>query len=157
MSNKKIPEDFFKKLPDRILDRIDREAYTQELSEHSKVLATLPKYNPYRVPQNYFERLANKKIVNPRVLKMWTGIISIAATLLIMVLMTIGNDIESDIVLTNEDILAYYEDNAEEVEPYMLSDLFVMNEEEILIEDYMIEEIISDLSDEELELLNQKL
>ncbi len=157
MSNKELPDDFFKNLPDRIISRISKEEHSQELLSHSKILATLPRDNPYTVPPEYFERLANRKITNPRVIKMCTGITSIAATVLIMVLIITGNSVESDILITDDDILTYYEDNVQEVDAYMLSDLIVMNEEETLIEEYILEEIISDLSDEELELLNQTL
>ena len=156
MSNSKVPEDFFEHLPDRIMGRIEAQSIKDELLTYCKVLAAIPKDNPYKVPQGYFERLAKRKIVNPQVFKLWTGIASVAATIIIMGLIIIGHDAESDEVISDEDIFAYYEDNAEEIEPYMLSELLIENEE-VSLDDIILEEIISDLSDEELELLNQTL
>lgn len=157
MSDNKIPDDFFDKLPDRIINRISKEKHTQELFSYSKTLSELKRKNPYKVPLNYFEQLAERRIVNPRVIRKWTMVTSIAASFLIMILMVTGTGSESNkTMISDADIIDYYAENVQDIESDLLSELIVV-EEEATIEDYILEEMISELSDEELELLSQNL
>jgi len=156
MSNNKLPDDFFDKLPDRIINRINNEEHTKELFSYSNTLAELRKKNPYKVPSDYFDQLAGRRIVNPNKIRKLTMFASIAASLLIMLLMVTGTE-SNTISISDAEIIAYYAENVQDIEHDLLSELLVVDEEESTIEDYILEEIISELSDEELELLSQNL
>ena len=159
MSIKNIPDDFFDNLPDRILNRISEEEHTehtQELLDNSKILPELRSQNPYKVPEKYFDLLAGRKIVNPNKIRKLTMITSIAASLLIMMLIIVENG-SNDISISEDDIIAYYVDDLQDIEHDLLSELIVVDEEEASIEDYILEEMISELSDSELDLLSQNL
>ena len=155
MSDKKIPKDYFKNLPDKILQKLSKEGHELELREHSKLLHTIPKNNPYKVPQSYFDELVKRNIKSyrPKVRKLWPMIASIAACAIILVTMlNVIHDTGNEILDT--DILDYYAENVQEVNTDVLLDLVYEEEldEEIDIQDIELEEIISSLSDYELEL-----
>ena len=158
MSNKEIPERYFEDLPDKILQKLSREEHQRELQEWTKMLITIPKKNPYIIPQNYFEELALTSTVmhRPKARKLWPIISSVAACAIIMI-MVLSNTADNEFQMSDTDIIDYYAENTTEVYTDELAELVYADEldDKVSIEDAELEEIIASLSDYELELFHE--
>jgi argininosuccinate lyase len=158
MSDKKIPNGYFDQLPDKMLQKFSEEEQYRELQDLTKLLATMPKDNPYHVPQNYFEKLteSTSKKLRPKSRKLWILISTVAACLIIIMMVMPGmTDNNED--LSEIELLDYYAENVEELDTDVLSELVYVDmlDDEQVIDDEEMQEIISSLTDYELELFHK--
>jgi len=126
------PESYFAQLPAAILSQVKEVSVAEELEAVSPLLASLPKTNPFSLPENYFENIQTA-ITEPtpvipisttrkRPWLRWAAAASILVILGVSALFFIGkehyhhdySDIENQLTaISDEDIIAYLQNHAD--------------------------------------------
>jgi len=152
MSDKKAPNGYFENLPDRILNNI----YQSDLEQLPEIIAQMNRNNPYKVPEGYFDYLPNRldQSGTTKTRRLWPMIASIAACMVLMIMIFAGQFTQATDQLSETDIIDYFAENLDDIDGEILYEL-AMQEEGEEIDDLMFEEILSELSDYELEQMNQ--
>jgi hypothetical protein len=152
MSDKKVPNGYFENLPDRILNSI----YQSDLEQLPETLAQVNRHNPYKVPVGYFDNLPNRldQSGTTKTRRLWPLIASVAACVVLMIMVSTDQFTQDSDPLSETEIIDYFAENLDDIDGEILYEL-AMQEDGEEIDDLMFEEILSELSDYELEQINQ--
>ncbi|MBV7531660.1 hypothetical protein [Chitinophaga sp. sic0106] len=126
------PENYFEHLPDAILSQVKHLSVGEELEAVSPFLASLPKSNPFSLPDNYFNHIQTTVTEPTPVIPIsktrkstwtrWAAAASIIVILGASALFFIGkehyrhdySDIENQLTaISDEDIIAYLQNHAD--------------------------------------------
>lgn len=151
--------DYFSKLNDRIMDRVNE---FEELKELAPTLNQIPKYNPFSVPANYFEEfptdLQNKIADNKTSIK-WTDWLALllkpsfsVPVLSVLLITFVGikniDKIGSETTFVQDSYSIY--DELDHIDESMLIDEVVNNTDDLVTDDSEIEEYLIENEIEEL-------
>ena len=159
MSDKKIPENYFVKLPNRIMDQLAAHNGVSDTLDTPNIDA-ISKVNMYKVPDSYFSTVIDRDYgmhkMKYRKLIMMS---SIAASLLIVIsVLSISYMSIEDDYLSTENAIAYYIDSADIIDEELYMDISTIEEAIVEDEDELIlTEILSELSYAELEELQSQI
>lgn len=153
MSDKKIPNRYFENLPDRILNKI----YQEDSEQLPEIIAQIKRNNPYSVPVDYFDQLPNRLRQDnaTKTRRLWPMVASVAAAMILMIMMFSGQFTQASDQLSETEIIDYFAENIDDLDNEVLYELALEEQGEEKIDDLMLEEVLSELSDYELEQINQ--
>jgi len=170
MSNKKIPKNYFERLHKNIVQNIN--GIDDDISVNAPNLSRINKINIYSIPKNYFEqnldKILNKKESKIRFLPKYISLVAASFLILIAVTWLMFNDLKVDELQTAElsetTFIDYLIENSEDIDNSFFISLNDGNEfinedvdfEEVSNEELNIylEEIVDEISFEDLEILN---
>jgi|GEM_PF-2218141 len=159
MSDKKIPENYFDQLPNRIMDQLAAHNGESDALDIPNIDA-ISKVNMYKVPESYFSTIIDRDYGKHKVkYRNLITMLSIAASLLIVIIvLSISYMSREEDYLSTEDAIAYYIDGADIIDEELYIDISSI--EETIVEDedeLMLTEILSELSYAELEELQSEI
>ena len=112
--------------------------------------------NPYKIPVAYFDNLSHRldQAATAKTRRLWPMLASIAACTVLGIMIFTDQFTQASDQLSETEIIEYFVETIDDIDSEILYEL-AMEVDGEEIDDFMFEEILSELSDYELEQINQ--